>query len=79
MQSLHEDFTSEISDLNLKYEHLCKTKSLMKLALEKSQKNHSIKNKRNKHLDVKVINQKDLDAIVQASFLNLLEEYMHNH
>ena len=35
LQSLHEDFTSKIADLNLKYEHLCKNKSLMKLDLEK--------------------------------------------
>ena len=29
LQNLHNDFTSKIADLNLKYEHLCKNKSLM--------------------------------------------------
>lgn len=35
LKGLHEDFQSKISDLKLKYEHLCKSKSLMKLETEK--------------------------------------------
>ena len=35
LKRLHEDFQSKISDLKLKYEHLCKSKSLMKLETEK--------------------------------------------
>jgi hypothetical protein len=35
LQNLHENFQSKISDLKLKYEHLCKSKSLMKLEVEK--------------------------------------------
>lgn len=51
----------------------------MKLATEKAQKNQSIKNKRNKKLNVKAINLEGLDAIVQASFLHLIEEYNKIH
>jgi WD40 repeat protein len=35
LNNLHEDFVSKIDDLKLKYEHLCKSKSLMKLDAEK--------------------------------------------
>ena len=35
LNSLHEDFDSKIGDLKLKYEHLCKLKSLMRLDSEK--------------------------------------------
>jgi chromosome segregation ATPase len=35
LKTLHDDFTSKISDLKMKYEHLCKSKSLMKLETEK--------------------------------------------
>jgi hypothetical protein len=35
LEKLHNAFISKIADLNLKYEHLCKNKSLMKLDLEK--------------------------------------------
>ena len=45
LQNLHEDFTSKIADLNLKYEHLCKNKSLMKLDLEKMRQEKEKKNK----------------------------------
>ena len=45
LQKLHNDFTSKISDLNLKYEHLCKNKSLMKLDLEKMKKEKEKKEK----------------------------------
>ena len=45
LQSLHEDFTSKIADLNLKYEHLCKNKSLMKLDLEKMKQEKEKKEK----------------------------------
>ena len=38
LQSLHSDFRLKIDDLNLKYEHLCKNKSLLKLDLEKMKK-----------------------------------------
>ncbi len=44
LKKLHEDFQSKISDLKLKYEHLCKSKSLMKLETEKlnREKDHKI-------------------------------------
>lgn len=45
LNKLHQDFTSKISDLNLKYEHLCKNKSLMKLDLEKMKKEKEKKEK----------------------------------
>ena len=35
LEKLHDDFQSKISDLKLKYEHLCKSKSLMELETEK--------------------------------------------
>lgn len=35
LKKLHDDFQSKISDLKIKYEHLCKSKSLMKLETEK--------------------------------------------
>ena len=51
----------------------------MKLATEKAQKKQSIKNKHNKKLTVKAIDLEGLDAIVQASFLQLIEEYNRIH
>ena len=47
LQNLHNDFTSKIADLNLKYEHLCKNKSLMKLDLEKMRQEKIKKGKNN--------------------------------
>ena len=45
LEKLHNDFISKIADLNLKYEHLCKNKSLMKLDLEKMKKEKEKKEK----------------------------------
>ena len=45
LEKLHNDFTSKIADLNYKYEHLCKNKSLMKLDLEKMKKEKDKKEK----------------------------------
>lgn len=46
LEKLHNDFISKIADLNLKYEHLCKNKSLMKLDLEKMKKEKEKKKKK---------------------------------
>lgn len=35
LEKLHEDFSLKITDLNRKYEHLCKSKSLLRLDVEK--------------------------------------------
>lgn len=35
LENQHEDFISKTGDLQLKYEHLCKSKSLMKLEKER--------------------------------------------
>ena len=56
LQSLHEDFTSKIADLNLKYEHLCKNKSLMKLDLEKMKQEKEKKEKEIKKLQEEINN-----------------------
>ena len=50
LQNLHNDFTSKIADLNLKYEHLCKNKSLMKLDLEKMKKEKERREQFNKFM-----------------------------
>ncbi len=51
----------------------------MKLAMEKAQKKQSIKNKRNRRLNVKAIDLEGLDAMVQASFLQFIEDYKLGH
>ena len=51
----------------------------MKLAMEKAQKKQSIKNKRNRKLNVKAIDLEGLDAMVQASFLQFIEDYKLGH
>ena len=56
LQNLHEDFTSKIADLNLKYEHLCKNKSLMKLDLEKMRQEKEKKEKEIKRLQEEINN-----------------------
>ena len=56
LQNLHEDFTSKIADLNLKYEHLCKNKSLMKLDLEKMRQEKEKKEKEIKKLQEEINN-----------------------
>lgn len=56
LQNLHNDFTSKIADLNLKYEHLCKNKSLMKLDLEKMKKEKERKEKEIKKLQEEINN-----------------------
>ena len=56
LQNLHEDFTSKIADLNLKYEHLCKNKSLMKLDLEKMRQEKERKEKEIKRLQEEINN-----------------------
>jgi WD40 repeat protein len=38
LKAHHKDFQSKIDDLKIKYEHLCKSKSLMRLELEKIEK-----------------------------------------
>ena len=56
LQNLHNDFTSKISDLNLKYELLCKNKSLMKLDLEKMKQEKERKEKEIKKLQEEINN-----------------------
>ena len=56
LQNLHNDFTSKIADLNLKYEHLCKNKSLMKLDLEKMKQEKEKKEKEIKKLQEEINN-----------------------
>ena len=56
LQNLHNDFTSKIADLNLKYEHLCKNKSLMKLDLEKMKQEKENKEKEIKKLQDEINN-----------------------
>lgn len=46
LEKLHEDFITKISDLNKKYEHLCKSKSLLKLDVEKLKRDtHQVESK----------------------------------
>jgi len=47
LKNLHEEFTSKISDLKLKHEHLCKSKSLMELETKKL-----MREKENKTADI---------------------------
>ncbi len=43
LNNLHKEFHSKISDLKLKYEHLCKSRSLMSLETEKLNREKDIK------------------------------------
>lgn len=43
LQTLHEEFGSKIDDLKYKYEHLCKSKSLMELENDKLEKEKTFK------------------------------------